>query len=149
MPLLWPIHAVNINALMAQGHSKLFFRMEVIKKLIGIALTTSGALFLGLIGLAWCLVLESFIVFAMNTHYSSRFLKYGPLSQIRDMLPSVACAGTMATTVLFLRDVMPQDWPTPTVLCIQIISGAFIYLALLLVFRVAALRAALQVWKDR
>ncbi len=45
--ILWPLHVINLSVLKAQGHSNLFFRLEIIKKFVGIILV-GGACFLGL-----------------------------------------------------------------------------------------------------
>ncbi len=93
--LLWPLHTVNLNALMAQGHSKLFFRIEVIKKFIGISATVA-ACYYDVIAFAWIQIFTGLIAFIINAHYTGALLGYHALRQIRDILPFL-CIGIAAT----------------------------------------------------
>ena len=36
--VLYPVHALNLQLLMAQGHARIMFRVEVAKKLLGLLL---------------------------------------------------------------------------------------------------------------
>ena len=47
-----PLHGINLSVLMAQGHSQLYFRLEVMKKPLGIISLLIGALG-GTVGIAW------------------------------------------------------------------------------------------------
>lgn len=96
--VLYPLHALNLQVLMAQGHSRLMFRLEVVKKMIGIALILGGAT-LGVMGIAWSQVIFSLVGFLINTHYTRRLLGYGAISQIREFSPALLAAMVMATVV--------------------------------------------------
>ena len=96
--LLYPLHAINLQALMAQGHSRLMFRLEVAKKTIGILLISAGAIY-GVMGIAWSQVAFSLIAFGVNTHYTRRFLGFGALAQLREFAPPLIAATLMATCV--------------------------------------------------
>ncbi|MBT8123399.1 MAG: lipopolysaccharide biosynthesis protein, partial [Gammaproteobacteria bacterium] len=67
--ILWPLHAINLNALQAQGHAKLFFRLAIIKKTIGIFTLIIGSFF-GVMGIAWSRVIQSFISVLINAYYT-------------------------------------------------------------------------------
>lgn len=81
--LLWPLHIINLNVLAAQGHAHLFFGIEVVKRVIGIVLLLTGALY-GPLGIAWSQVMFSAVAFIINAHYSGKYLKYGAPAQIAD-----------------------------------------------------------------
>lgn len=99
--VLWPVHIVNLSALQAQGHSKLFFRLEIIKKSIGIGLLIAGSYF-GLIGIAWSRVLQSAIAMLINSYYTKKFLDYGILAQLKDIFPILLMSAVMAIVVAIL-----------------------------------------------
>lgn len=96
--LLYPLHLVNIQVLMAQGHSRLMFRLEAIKKFVGAALIVAGAYY-GVMGVAWSQVVFSVVALVMNTHYSGKFLDYGVTAQLRDYAPVLCIAIPMAAVV--------------------------------------------------
>lgn len=133
--LLWPLHVINLNVLMAQGHSNLFFRIEVLKKVIGIV-ATGTASFYGILAIAWSQVVVSVLSFLLNTYYTKKFLGYSAWSQTRDLLPYLAISMLMTLTV----------WPihlystlSPAVQLGLISSvGAFIYLYTCRFLRLAA-----------
>lgn len=93
--LLLPVQVVNLQVLMAQGHSRLMFRLEVAKKLVGIALIVIGSFF-GVLGIAWSQVAFALLAFLINTHYTNRFLGYGFIDQTRELLPMLAMAFAVA-----------------------------------------------------
>jgi O-antigen/teichoic acid export membrane protein len=93
--VFWPLHVINLNVLIAQGQSRLFFRLEILKKLIGFPLLAAGT-FWGVIGIAWVSVAFAALAFVINSHYTERFLSYGLQQQVRDFLPVVAISAPMA-----------------------------------------------------
>ncbi|MGH8488242.1 MAG: lipopolysaccharide biosynthesis protein [Gammaproteobacteria bacterium] len=96
--VLWPLHVLNLNMLLAQGHSRLVLKLELPKKLIGICLLVVGSL-LGVMGVAWSQVATGLIAFAINAHYSRRLFGYGAATQLRDFFPAMAVALPMAAIV--------------------------------------------------
>jgi O-antigen/teichoic acid export membrane protein len=103
--LFFPMHVINLQALLAQGQSKRFFQLEIGKKLVGLACVLAGSLF-GVIGLAWSQLLFAFIALLINVAPTKRSLGYGLLAQLRDLagiaLSAAAMAGVVATATMFL-----------------------------------------------
>lgn len=95
---LWPLHTANLNALMALGHSDLCFRIEVLKKAIGLA-TLAFASFYGVLAIAWSQVLVGVFAFFVNSFYSRSLFGYGSLRQLADVAPVFVAAGGMAAVV--------------------------------------------------
>jgi O-antigen/teichoic acid export membrane protein len=58
--MFWPLQVINLNVLKAQGHSDLFFRLEIVKKIVGIISLLIGS-FYGVMGIAWCQVAYSLV----------------------------------------------------------------------------------------
>jgi len=96
--VLWPLQVINLQVLMAQGHSRLMFRLELVKKSIGLVLLVIGA-FHGIMGIAWSQVVSSVVSFVINAHYSRRLLDYGVGDQARDSMPIIGVAIVMAGIV--------------------------------------------------
>lgn len=96
--VLTPLHRINLTVLVAQGHSHLFFNLEVLKKALGIALLAGGAV-LGVMGVAWAMVVFNVAAFFINGWYTGRYLGYGAAAQTRDIAPIIAVSAAMALTV--------------------------------------------------
>lgn len=128
--LFYPLHAINLQALMAQGHARLMFRLEVVKKLLGVALLVAGVQF-GMRGLVWSQVVHSCMALGINAYFTRRWFGYGALDQLMDAMPSLlsaACAACVAGYVL-------HEWrmPLPWGLLLPLATGAVVYLALIAV----------------
>lgn len=86
---MWfPVHAINLNLLQVKGRSDLFLKLEIIKKIVGVAILC-GSIPLGLYWMCWGLVLSSLISLIINTHYTGKIINLGFLSQMKDLLPTL------------------------------------------------------------
>lgn len=143
--VLYPLHAINLHALMAQGHSRLMFRLEVIKKTIGVALIVFGALF-GVMGIAWSQVAFSLVALAINTRYTRRLLGYGASAQLRDLAPALLAATLMAIVVYYIG----VSWPASPVLEVGVLGlvGMLIYLVLIWRARLDAFHDVLALFRS-
>jgi len=83
-----PIHAINLNLLQVIGRSDLFFRLEIIKKVIAVILLCI-TLPMGLNAMCYGEVILSITSLFINTHYTGKLLDLGFLKQIRDIMPSL------------------------------------------------------------
>ncbi|MDY3032358.1 MAG: lipopolysaccharide biosynthesis protein [Odoribacter sp.] len=120
--MLYPLHALNLNMLQVQGRSDLFLRLEIIKKIIAL-----GPILLGVfIDIYWMLVgsiFTGFFAYYLNAYYSGPFLKYGIWQQVKDILPSLGVALTMA---LIVYGIGCFPWSPFLLLPLQIFAGAVI-----------------------
>lgn len=85
--MMWyPIHAINLNLLTVKGRSDLFFRLEIIKKVIGVCImcvTIPN-------GIVWMVsggIVGSMISLIINTYYTGKLIRVGYLKQMGDLLP--------------------------------------------------------------
>jgi teichuronic acid exporter len=103
--VLYPVHLVNIQALLALGHARLVFRLELAKKALGVSLLILSVEY-GLAGIAWSQVIFSIAVLAMNAHYTQRFIGYGLIAQLRclasPLLVAVLSAFAMCVAAFLL-----------------------------------------------
>lgn len=99
LALMWyPIHALNLNLLKVKGRSDLFLRLEIIKKIIGVAilfLTLPFGVFVMCIGSVFSSIFSLFV----NTYYTGKILNLGFLKQMRDLLPSIFYSFSMGVIV--------------------------------------------------
>lgn len=144
--VFWPLHVINLNVLMAQGHSNLFFRLEAIKKVLGVLMLVGGALF-GVLGVAWAMAIFGVVAFFINAFYTGRYLGYSSLAQVRDIAPIIVLSIAMALLVAAVG-----DWwrPTPPIALVALVAlGAVFMAAATPLFRLAALTEAIQLVRSR
>ncbi len=84
----YPIHAINLNLLQVKGRSDLFFRLEVIKKVIAVIMLCITVP-LGLEAMCYGGIATSLISLVLNTHYTGKLLNLGLLEQMKDLWPSL------------------------------------------------------------
>lgn len=83
--IFWPAHLVNLSALQALGRSDLFFKIEIFKKITGIAVIIIFSAY-GVMGIAWSQVALSAISFYANAYHNGRLNGYGFILQIYDLM---------------------------------------------------------------
>jgi len=133
--LLWPLHIINLNVLKAQGHSHLFFRLEILKKTIGTALLLGAAQY-GAIGIAWSQVIFSLIAFFINAYYTRVYLDYGPFAQIWDIMPVVITSLGMGTLVYQIEQ---YDFSSASMMLgSQVAAGTVVFILVCQLFKVRA-----------
>lgn len=131
-----PLHALNLNVLMAKGRSDLFLRLEVLKK----ALTVCNVIVSWRWGITAIIVgqlLACVISYFLNSYYSGKLLGYPAWSQLRDtagyfLAAAVAGLGAYALQYVGLPNKM-------LLLAVQVVCGFAAYLLLCGLFRLPAL----------
>jgi teichuronic acid exporter len=137
--VLFPLHVLNLNILTAMGHSARFFKIEIIKKAVGITLIILGA-FYGVQGMAWAVVASSFFSFVINAYYNGILLGYGAFKQTRDCLPALLCGIGMAAWVIACDSYISA--PQPLRLGALTLTGVLAYCGLAKIFRLAEYASA-------
>ncbi|MBQ3386183.1 MAG: oligosaccharide flippase family protein [Eggerthellaceae bacterium] len=118
-----PMQTSNLAAMKALGRSDIFFKLELIKKAIAIAIVFIAAPF-GVMPLAISTVVYSLIATFINAWPNRKLLNYPYLQQVRDVAPSFLLSLVMGIIVYFI--VIP-GLPLWLNLIIQIIAGVAIY----------------------
>lgn len=117
--LMWyPIHAINLNLLTVKGRSDLFFRLEVIKKVIGVCIMCI-AIPHGILWMVSGSVVSSMITLLVNTYYTGKLINVGFVKQMGDLLPIFGLSVAMWIAVYGSLLLMSN-------LCIQLIISIFI-----------------------
>lgn len=130
--MMWyPIHAINLNYLIVKGRSDLFFKLEVIKKIQGVAILCI-TIPMGLEAMCYGSIVNSLLSLIWNTHYTGKFLKMSIFMQIRDLLPTLVLVCVMYLASRATAHFMGIDiW---SLLC-SVAVGAAIYIGGALLFR--------------
>ena len=120
----YPIHTANLNAIKALGRSDLFLILEIIKKVIGLAIIVTTMWF-GVFWLAMGSIISSFFSQIINSWPNRKLLDYKYRDQIFDILPyiilSIVMAGIVFSVSLF-------RFNNVFTLLIQIPLGVVIYI---------------------
>lgn len=94
----YPIHAINLNLLQVKGRSDLFLRLEIIKKVIGVAVLACSIPF-GLKFMCYSGIVTSIIALVINTYYTGKLINVGFLMQMRDLSATFALSLSMFALV--------------------------------------------------
>ena len=119
--LLWPLHVLNLNILMAQGRSDLFLKITILKKVFTVSLTVAAS-FYGVMAIAWMQVAVSILGYFVNTHYTEALLGYGGLKQLRDLAVNFVAVIPMVGVVYLTMDAM-QTLPVIELSLASIVGG--------------------------
>ena len=129
----YPVHILNLNVLQVLGRSDLFFKIEIIKKIIGL-LILLGTLPFGIIIMCWGRVLYCGIELFINMYYTNRIINMEYLKQLRCTLPFMLYSIIIVIVSLFLHQYIPND-----VLTLLIDSALIIIFWLLIVQKIERL----------
>lgn len=119
----WPIHTANLQAIKAVGRSDIFLKLEIIKKVIGVAtlvITLPFGLYAMMIGNCVTTPIGVFL----NSFPNKKLLDYSFLEQMKDILPAMLLSLFMAAVVLCVNLLGLGSFLT---LVIQVIVGIGIY----------------------
>jgi O-antigen/teichoic acid export membrane protein len=144
--MLYPLHVINLNVLIAQGRSDLFFRLEILKKIL-VVIAIAVTYHWGIIALIYGQIATSCFAYLLNSYYTGKMLDYPIAEQIQDLMPSLALAGIMGLGVYALTY-------TPIVnqlalLLAQIMTGILLYTALGYVFRMSSFMEIIEIIKTK
>ena len=120
--MMWyPIHAINLNLLQVKGRSDLFLKLEVIKKLLAVAVLCL-TIPMGLVAMCVGQIFSSLAALVINTRYTGLLIQVGFLRQMRDLLPTLLLSLTMWVLVYALVHVLPGLW-------LQLVVGVLVGMA--------------------
>lgn len=107
--MMWyPIHGINLNLLTVKGRSDLFFRLEIIKKILGVCIMCITIPH----GIIWMVsgeIVSSMVALIINTYYTGKLINVGYIKQMGDLLPIFGVSFSMWLIIhasLFLTDNM-------------------------------------------
>lgn len=108
--MMWyPIHSINLNLLQVKGRSDFFLKLEIIKKVQGIAILCI-TIPLGVVAMCYGSVIGSLLSLIYNTYYTKRLIGYGYWSQMKDLLHILAHSMVMGILVWLVVQAFDSLW---------------------------------------
>ena len=123
---VYPIHIINLQVMNAMGRSDLFLKLEIIKKAIGVVILLLS-LSLGIWPMLILKVFDEYLCTIINAAPNKKLIGYGPMSQWKEVLPSLIISVIMGSGVWSLQLLGLSEVVT---IIIQIAAGAVTYTAL-------------------
>ena len=127
----WPVHTANLQAIKALGRSDIFLKLEIVKKLMGVAVLVVTIPF-GLYTMMWGRCVTTILSSFINAYPNKKLLRYSYIEQVKDMLPSFVLSIVMLVIVLLIQLLNLNNLIT---LILQIILGVIIYFGLAKLFK--------------
>ncbi|MDD5833223.1 MAG: lipopolysaccharide biosynthesis protein [Clostridiales bacterium] len=148
---VWHIHVANLQAINANGRSDIYLRLEIIKKVIGIAVLLVS-IRMGIAGMLLLKAVFDYVCTIINAWPNRKIIGYGPAAQWRDICPEFVLAAGMAVFVYLLRLPLGCIGITGTqgtasamlLLVIQIAAGAAVYLGAAVLLKVESYRYLIE-----
>lgn len=134
---------INLNLLYVKGRSDLALRLELVKKIIAIAILLYSIYF-GVIGMCLGRVLYSLIATYLNTYYTNKIIGIDFFNQMREILPSLLLTLIMGICIYCIRYLNLSNF---NYLIIGIISGMLFYLFMSIIFKLKSYKLLLQLIK--
>ncbi|MDD2284077.1 MAG: lipopolysaccharide biosynthesis protein [Paludibacter sp.] len=144
--MLYPLHVINLNVLTAQGRSDLFFRLEILKKIL-VVIAVAVTYRWGIIVMIYGQIATSCIAYFLNAYYTGKMLDYPITEQIQDLIPSLALAGIMGLGVYALK--YGPITNQLALLSVQIMTGVVLYSALCYIFRISSFIEAFEMVRSK
>lgn len=105
---MWfPVHAINLNILQVLGRSDLFLKLEVIKKIVGIAILCI-TLPHGIIAMCFGQWVSTCIALVINTYYSGKLLNAGFSTQLKLYIPTLLNSLVMGAICIGVTKILPE-----------------------------------------
>lgn len=140
----WPIHTANLNALKALGRSDLFLKLEIIKKITGLAVLFISMWF-GPLVMAYSMLVTNVISQIINSWPNKKLLEYRYTEQLKDIFPSVVLSVIMGGIVY---SVQFAGLGLALTLVLQIFTGMMVYIGLSWVFKLESFAYMLSLLKS-
>lgn len=122
--LSYPIHSINLQLINAMGHSELFLKLEILKKLLGLLILLLSLPY-GIFPMLVLKVADEYLCLFLNAFPNRRLLQYGPMQQAKDMLPAFCASLLMG---LCTGAVLLLGLPDLLTLFLQLFVGVLAYL---------------------
>jgi len=128
---LMPIHTANLQAINALGRSDIFLKLEIIKKITGLAILVISIQF-GIYAIAWGVLISGIISTFINAYPNNKLINYKYTEQLKDIVPSLLISLAMGILIYSSNFLTIPAWQT---LIFQILIGVIAYIGLAMVFK--------------
>jgi O-antigen/teichoic acid export membrane protein len=141
---LWPIHTANLQAINALGRSDIFLKLEIIKKILGLAIL-GVTVFYGVYAIALGGIVSGLIATIINSYPNVKLLNYNYKEQWKDIMPSLLLSLVMGALVYSVQLFGMTVWQT---LIVQGFVGIIVYVGMARIFKLECFTYLLLTWKD-
>ena len=142
--ILYPIHTANLNAIKAVGRSDLFLKLEIIKKVIGLA-AVLVTMWHSVMAMALSLIVTTIINSVVNAFPNSKLLGYSYFEQIKDLFPTIVISIIMGISVYSVNLLNMSNIVT---LVVQILLGVVVYILCSVIFKNETFKYVLNIIKS-
>lgn len=139
--MVYTMNTLNTNVIKSLGKGKIYFLVQLIKRLIGIGLIILGIHF-GIFGLLWAVTSVGYICIIINAIVNKRLINYGIIDQIKDVGFCYLLSTMLAALLFYLGSFLPIN--EYLLMSIQII----LYLGLYLLFSVVSKMEGYTIYKE-
>lgn len=128
--MVYPLNTINTNIIKSLGRGKLYFNLQFLKRLGGIALLISS-ISLGMLGLMGVMVLIAYLIFFVNAYFSQVLIGY----RIKDQLGDITKSGIIAIITGFgIFWITKFNLSNNCIMLLQLVCYPLLYLVLQLYF---------------
>ena len=120
----WPLHTANLNAIKAMGHSDIFLKLEIIKKVLETAVLLVTMRY-GVMAISLGLLFSGFASVVINAWPNRKLLNYPVTRQLLDILSTLLLSAAMALLILPVTKTGLHDLVK---LLIMVPAGAVVYI---------------------
>lgn len=143
--LIYTVNTLNTNVMKSLGKGKIYFVIQILKRLIGIALILVGVRF-GIYGLLWAVASVAYISFIINALVNKKLINYGLFRQLGDIGVCLLLAVAVGILIYGLGRLLPCH-PYLTML-IQIILYTSLYVAFAKILKMDELATYVSVFTN-
>lgn len=130
--MLITINAINTSIIKARGKSRMFFWIQLAKRLIGLTCILIGMKF-GIIGMTWGIVVSAYLWWMLGAFFSGKEIGYGLLSQLRDTYQHYLLSILVGIVIYFFTSLFTL--PSLLMLLVQVLLYVIVFLFLSMVFK--------------
>jgi O-antigen/teichoic acid export membrane protein len=141
---LWPIHTANLQAINALGRSDIFLKLEIVKKIIGLAIL-GVSIFYGVYAIAIGMLISGILSAFINAYPNLKLLDYSYKEQWKDIMPSLLLSLIMGVVVYNFKWFHMASWLT---LIIQVCAGTIIYIVMAKILKLECYTYLIKALRD-
>lgn len=123
--IVYPLHMYNLNILMVKGRSDLFFRLEVIKKVV-LTVGIISVFSYGIYGFLYFQLAYSVAAVSINTLYSGKLINYPLREQLGDVWPILVISGIAGLLTLTVDNLVAGSYSLPNL--VRVAEIGFVYM---------------------
>lgn len=151
---VWHMHVANLQAINANGRSDIYLKLEIIKKIAGVAVLILSVRS-GITGMIFMKAVWDYVCTFINGWPNREILGYSPAAQWRDTLPELAAAAVMGIAVYAVQLAltgtsiisMATGGGALIMILIQVGCGVILYLLIAVVLKMESLRYLIETAK--